>query len=278
MHIPHWIATRALLCAVGVALFGGAAFGQDGSEPDVVIIGDMVLDRALLVPSSPGGVAGPASHTVKPLYSGGYWPGGIIPVEFESGISNAQQALFWASCAKWSRLAAIMCTPRQGEASWLSVRNHPTACDANVGFPRTPPAVIRLVPTCWHTQVLVHEIGHVLGFLHEHQRADRDEYVTIDLSNVQPGQMFNIVKSSTGDPLLGYDFLSIMHGPWNTSSIDFSRPTIIPKRPEHQQFARTMGSGDFNRGPSAGDGQAARAIYGAPVGPPRAISVCSRWA
>lgn len=29
---------------------------------------------------------------------------------------------------------------------------------------------------------------HVLGFYHEHQRPDRDEYVSVDLDNVEPSK------------------------------------------------------------------------------------------
>ena len=62
-------------------------------------------------------------------------------------------------------------------------------------------STIAYVP--WSTIVLnttagypsyLHELGHTLGLIHEFQRCDRDNYVTIDWSNIKTGYAFNFVK------------------------------------------------------------------------------------
>ena len=40
--------------------------------------------------------------------------------------------------------------------------------------------------TCMTIGSTVHEIGHTIGQYHEHSRRDRDNYIQIDLNNVDP--------------------------------------------------------------------------------------------
>lgn len=60
--------------------------------------------------------------------------------------------------------------------------------------------------------VVTHEIGHAIGLIHEHQRADRDDYVTIDYDNVVSSNLFfrfDAVELENDN--LPYDYGSDMH-------------------------------------------------------------------
>lgn len=59
---------------------------------------------------------------------------------------------------------------------------------------------------------MMHEICHAIGLFHEHQRPDRDNYVTIKTENTKPNFLRNFEKKPDGSNLRmtkEYDFLSI---------------------------------------------------------------------
>ena len=63
-------------------------------------------------------------------------------------------------------------------------------------------------------RIIVHELGHAIGFYHEQARPDRDGYVKINYQNVKKGKENNFQKKSTSQVNsrgVGYDYGSVMH-------------------------------------------------------------------
>ena len=59
----------------------------------------------------------------------------------------------------------------------------------------------------------VHELLHALGMHHEHQRPDRDKYVTVFPSNIQSSMLFAFDKKTLADgvdPSVPFDVSSVM--------------------------------------------------------------------
>lgn len=67
---------------------------------------------------------------------------------------------------------------------------------------------------CLKFPTIVHEIGHAIGFWHEHTRPDRDEFVDILYDNIEDRYLKNFEKidsSFIDSQGIGYDYNSIMH-------------------------------------------------------------------
>ena len=60
----------------------------------------------------------------------------------------------------------------------------------------------------------LHEFIHALGFMHEHQRPDRDNYVDIHWENIEKNHVVDFEKTSRNkyeENYINYDVNSIMH-------------------------------------------------------------------
>ena len=78
----------------------------------------------------------------------------------------------------------------------------------------------------------VHELLHTLGFVHEHTRPDRDNFVDVNTENIKPGKERNFEKRKQGysdffekgsvnSENSPYDVLSVLHyGPRDFSKND----------------------------------------------------------
>ncbi|XP_018015271.1 astacin-like metalloprotease toxin 4 [Hyalella azteca] len=67
---------------------------------------------------------------------------------------------------------------------------------------------------------VAHELLHALGFGHEHNRPDRDVYVTVHFSNIRP-QYWPYPDDGFENDTLPYDYTSILHA---TSQV---RPDVV---------------------------------------------------
>ena len=61
-------------------------------------------------------------------------------------------------------------------------------CCSFVGKRGNGPQAISIGKNCDKFGIVVHELGHVVGFWHEHTRPDRDNHVQIVYKNIMPGE------------------------------------------------------------------------------------------
>lgn len=160
------------------------------------------------------------------------WPDGIIPYVISGNFSGAQRAVFRQAMRHWERHTCVTFLERSDQDSYIVFTYRPCGCCSYVGRRGGGPQAISIGKNCDKFGIVVHELGHVIGFWHEHTRPDRDQHVAIIRDNIQPGQEYNFLKMEPEEvESLGetYDFDSIMHYARNTFSRGIFLDTILPK-------------------------------------------------
>ncbi|XP_065829640.1 protein SpAN-like isoform X2 [Oscarella lobularis] len=110
----------------------------------------------------------------------------------------------------------------------------------------------------------MHEIGHAIGFWHEHTRPDRDEYVKIIWDNIREGKKGNFYerKASEINSLnVSYDYDSIMHYGAHTLTKNGGKTMTAPGsllHHEREKIEKRMGQ---RLGLSEGDIKQANLLY-----------------
>ena len=88
-----------------------------------------------------------------------------------------------------------------------------------------------LVLAACTSRVAIHELGHAIGFYHEHTRPDRDQYISVITDNIIYG-IENFEKARPGETNTlgyGYDYASIMHYDSTTGAWSYRNPALVAK-------------------------------------------------
>uniref|UniRef100_A0A915B5Y3 Metalloendopeptidase n=1 Tax=Parascaris univalens TaxID=6257 RepID=A0A915B5Y3_PARUN len=173
------------------------------------------------------------------------WPGGKIPYAISPHYTSHERALLARAVKQYHKKTCVRFVPRSpGEPDYLFI-GKVDGCFSEVG--RTSGVqVLSLDNGCMEYATIIHEMMHVVGFYHEHERWDRDNYIDIIWQNIDRGALDQFGKvdlsktSYYGQP---YDYRSILH----YDSLAFSKngfPTMLPKQ---KGFASTIGNAkDFS--------------------------------
>jgi len=132
------------------------------------------------------------------------------------------------------RTACVFFRPRQSTDKNYFKIQYGNGCSAHVGH------VTSLQPTmtlqqngCFYSKTIQHELMHVIGFFHEQSRPDRDDFLQINLENVESSMAHNFNKYAWGSTVFNqgstYDYASIMH--YDTTAFSMNgKPTMVPRK------------------------------------------------
>jgi hypothetical protein len=163
---------------------------------------------------------------------GSRWPNGIVPYEISEDLPFENKLSILQAIDQWQKKSQVQFVEltsanRDEYYDYISFVAIPGLnCSSYVGR-KGGKQIVSLSTRC-NTMFTAHELGHVLGFWHEHSRADRNSYIRIIWENIKESYRYNFSQHITdGEDFGEYDYLSIMHyGPFAFTKN--GKKTIIP--------------------------------------------------
>ncbi|XP_062556317.1 zinc metalloproteinase nas-14-like [Armigeres subalbatus] len=185
--------------------------------------GDLVIQQ----------VYSPESQATKNLIN--VWPNRTIPYLFEESIDENQQAIILSAMEAIQDVSCIRFIPKlENHINYVLITADASGCWSSLGM-HGGEQYMNLDPRgCMQKGAVLHQLMHVLGFIHPSSRPDRDLFVKVELDNVnlyEQSQFDQVEPGAFDDFGMTYDYDSILH----RSGLAFSatgQHTIIPLHEE----------------------------------------------
>jgi hypothetical protein len=156
------------------------------------------------------------------------WPNGEMSYVIDFSMSN-YTAMITQAMRAIENSTCIRFVPRTTQQNYLLIKKS-EQCREPVGLQGGQQKLEVRVDLCGTYGFFLHALMQTLGFYHEHQRFDRDEYINVYLENVQPElhPLFTKLDETIHFYNSTYDVGSIMHyGSFQFS--DSQKPAILTK-------------------------------------------------
>lgn len=133
---------------------------------------------------------------------------------FDGTHTKEQRADILAGIRHWEENTCITFTNYTSANVTKSIKFiNDSGCYSYVGSsPGTKEQVISIGENCTRKGIVAHEIGHALGFWHEHARADREDYISLITNNIQIGQLHNF-------DMVSWEFINNLGVPYDLGSV-----------------------------------------------------------
>ncbi|CAF0843095.1 unnamed protein product [Brachionus calyciflorus] len=172
------------------------------------------------------------------------WPQKIVPFEFAPNFPPDMRDLFLEAVDHWQKYTCIKFEPYDQDKhplhrSRLYVE-YANICGSLIGYDydknkRLSKSNMYLGRMC-SVGNIIHELGHTIGFRHEHSRIDRDQHIKINYANMKPefaSQYDQMTDSQPSYYNVPYDLNSVMHyssGGGAITALDSKRNFLMGQR------------------------------------------------
>ena len=91
-------------------------------------------------------------------------------------------------CIKFDEIIRDTC--ERCRENFLYIQSPGLGCSSHLGMVGGGRQALNISRVgCIHEGIIIHELMHALGFVHEHTRPDRDSFIEVHMENVEPGRI-----------------------------------------------------------------------------------------
>ncbi|XP_039297726.1 zinc metalloproteinase nas-7 isoform X1 [Nilaparvata lugens] len=163
------------------------------------------------------------------------WPYGAVVFKVDDNVGcpeSPQCEILAKALNHYHAKSCIRFKEWTGEENYVHIffnTENSGACWSPVGRIGSGEQRLSLGQRCWYFGIIVHELGHSIGFWHEMNRPDRDSWIYVFWSNIIPGyETAFAVHDDNSVDMLGerFDYKSIMMYDEYAFSKDGISPTL----------------------------------------------------
>lgn len=198
---------------VEVTLSDGRAFRYNNAEGNMLFEGDIAVSLSKNVLSYLIGLeTGTKKLGQQGMLQTNLWPNNTIYYYWNRGAFGANhEATIKKSMELWNQVAggAVKWVWNPNASSKVQLISSSTACGWSYVGRVGGTQKLGLNPRCNSTHTTIHEMGHAAGMWHEHQRCDRDQFVSLRnaFDKVNFGKTCRYQSSTFG----AFDYDSVMN-------------------------------------------------------------------
>jgi len=207
----------------------------DLPKNDELFEGDMVMDNRLR-----DAVLGVSKKSVV-IGEGIKWPNGILYYEVDPNFDPKGRELLRKTIKEFHERTCIRFEKRKDEPNYVVYTSREDVCSSNIGMIGGRQE-IHIGIHCMVVGTVIHETMHALGFIHEHSRPDRDDYIDVKWENIKKDEWSNFNKYTFHDvsnEKVEYNFASVMHYR-NDAFTKNGKDTLVAKGEEDLKFGQRM--------------------------------------
>ena len=183
-------------------------------QGDLYLVGDMIIDGVEIDPDNSQTGLSSVGKAESVGRTDRLWPNNTMYYEISDELSDETISRIAEAMEHWENTTNIKFVKRTNEVGYVDFVEG--TCTSAIGYLGRRQLIT--AGGCGNVGLVIHEIGHAIGFYHEQQRQDRDDFVTINFDNIRDDALipaFDIQFIGTADLTAEFDFDSIMlYGPF----------------------------------------------------------------